>query len=152
MKEKAKLFAINAHYGQVRKNEKDKPMIIHPINVANILSEYGFDDNVIAAGYLHDVVEDTKYNDEDLLKEFGEDILSLVMGASESDKKLSWEERKQYTIDKVKALDIRHKAVVCADKISNLEDLQIVFEINGKYDFSHFNRGYEKQKWYFTSL
>ena len=138
IKERAKLFAINAHYGQVRKNEKDKPMIIHPINVANILSEYGFDDNVIAAGCLHDVVEDTKYNDEDLLKEFGEDILSLVMGASESDKKLSWEERKQYTIDKVKTLDIRHKAVVCADKISNLEDLQIVFEKNGKYDFSNF--------------
>ena len=117
IKEKAKLFAINAHYGQVRKNEKDKPMIIHPINVANILSEYDFDDNVIAAGYLHDVVEDTKYEDKDILKEFGEDILSLVMGDSEPDKKLSWEERKQYTIDEVKTLDIRHKAVVCADKI-----------------------------------
>ena len=152
IKEKAKLFAINAHYGQVRKSEVDKPMIIHPINVANILCEYGFDDNVIAAGYLHDVVEDTKYEDKDILKEFGEDILSLIMGDSEPDKKLSWEERKQYTIDEVKTLDIRHKAIVCADKISNLEDLQIVFEKNGKYDFSNFNRGYEKQKWYFTSL
>ena len=101
---------------------------------------------------MHDVVEDTKYEDKDILKEFGEDILSLVMGDCESDKKLSWEERKQYTIDEVKTLDIRHKSVVCADKISNLEDLQIVFEKNGKYDFSNFNRGYEKQKWYFTSL
>ena len=152
IKEKAKLFAINVHYGQVRKSEVDKPMIIHPINVATILNEYSFDDNVIAAGYLHDAIEDTKYNDEDLLKEFGEDILSLVMGDSEPDKKLSWEERKQYTIDKVKTLDIRHKAVVCADKISNLEDLQILFEKMGRYDFSNFNRGYEKQKWYFTSL
>lgn len=70
IKEKAKLFAINAHYGQVRKSEEDKPMIIHPINVANILSKYGFDDNVITAGYLHDVIEDTKYNEEDILREF----------------------------------------------------------------------------------
>lgn len=152
IKEKAKLFAINAHYGQVRKSEKDKPMVIHPINVANILSEYGFDDNVVCSGYLHDVIEDTKYEDKDILEKFGGDILSLVMGASEPNKELSWEERKQCTIDKVKSLDIRHKAVVCADKISNLEDLQIMFEKTGKYDFSNFNRGYEKQKWYFTSL
>lgn len=152
IKENAKLFAINAHYGQVRKSERDKPMIIHPINVANILSEYGFDDNVVCSGYLHDVIEDTKYEDKDILEKFGDDILSLVIGASEPNKELSWEERKQYTIDKVKSLDIRHKAVVCADKISNLEDLQIMFEKTGKYDFSNFNRGYEKQKWYFTSL
>ena len=59
IKEKAKLFAIKAHKGQIRKSDKEKPMIIHPINVANILSEYGYDDNVVAAAYLHDVIEDT---------------------------------------------------------------------------------------------
>ena len=65
IKDKAKEFAINAHKGQIRKSNKEKPMIIHPINVADILSEYGFDDNVVAAGYLHDVIEDTKYTKED---------------------------------------------------------------------------------------
>ena len=102
-------------------------MIIHPINVANILSEYGYDDNVVAAAYLHDVIEDTKYTKEDLLNEFNDDIVSLVLGATEEDKSLSWEERKTITIDKVKYLDLRHKAVVCADKISNLEDMRIIF-------------------------
>lgn len=77
IKDKAKEFAINAHKGQIRKSDKEKPMIIHPINVADILSEYGFDDNVVAAGYLHDVIEDTKYTKEDLLKAFNEDILSF---------------------------------------------------------------------------
>ena len=125
LKEKAKLFAINAHMGQVRKNEKDKPMIIHPINIGQILKEYEFDSNVIAAGYLHDVVEDTKYEEKDILNKFGSDIASLVMGASEPDKSLSWEERKQHTIDTIKNLSLRHKAVVCADKISNLEVLMI---------------------------
>ena len=66
IREKAKLFAIKAHKGQIRKSDKEKPMIIHPINVANILSEYGYDDNVVAAAYLHDVIEDTKYTKEDL--------------------------------------------------------------------------------------
>ena len=65
---KARKFAIKAHKGQVRKSDKDKPMIIHPINVANILKEYDFDQNVISAGYLHDVVEDTKYEIENIKK------------------------------------------------------------------------------------
>lgn len=152
IEEKALNFAIKAHYLQVRKSEKDKPMIIHPINVGHILKEYGFDENVIAAGYLHDVVEDTKYEQNDILKEFGDDISSLVMTASEPDKSLSWEKRKQHTIDTIKKLDLRHKAVVCADKISNLEDLMIFFEKNGNYDFSAFKRGYESQKWYYTEI
>ena len=152
VKTKAKRFAIKAHTGQKRKNCPDKPMIIHPLNVANILSDYGFDDNVVAAGYLHDVVEDTKYTIEDIEKHFGKDIKSLVMGATEPDKSLPWEERKQHTIDSIKKLDLRHKALVCADKISNLEDLRIDCEIAGKYDFSSFKRGFSKQKWYYTGI
>lgn len=148
----AKNFAVNAHKGQVRKSTPEKPMIVHPINVANILEEYEFDDNVIAAAYLHDVVEDTKYTKEDIEKNFGSDICSLVMGATEPDKSLSWEERKKHTIESVKSLDIRHKAIVCADKISNLEDIKIMFSINGKHDFSAFKRGYDSQKWYYTSV
>ena len=140
VKQKAKEFAIKAHNGQKRKSDKEKPMIIHPINVANILKQYNFDDNVIAAGYLHDVVEDTKYELRDILEIFGDDISSLVEGASEPDKTLSWEERKQHTIEVVKQMDIRHKAIVCADKISNLEDLRILFETNDSYDFSSFKR------------
>ena len=86
IREKARLFAIEAHYNQVRKGEKDKPMIIHPIDVAGILEGYGFDENVVAAGYLHDVIEDTKYTSDDILKEFGSDVLSLVEG----NKKRNW--------------------------------------------------------------
>ena len=152
IKQKAEEFAIKAHNGQRRKSDKEKPMIIHPIDVANILSEYGYDDNVIAAGYLHDVLEDTKYTKEDLLTEFNEDVVSLVLGASEKDKGLSWEERKTETINTIKDFDLRHKAVVCADKISNLEDMRIIFEIKGEKNFSAFKRGYEKQKWYYTEV
>lgn len=152
IRQKAKEFAIKAHNGQRRKSDKEKPMIIHSIDVANILSEYGYDDNVIAAGYLHDVLEDTKYTKEDLLTEFNEDVVSLVLGASEKDKGLSWEERKTETINTIKDFDLRHKAVVCADKISNLEDMRIIFEIKGEKNFSAFKRGYEKQKWYYTEV
>ena len=152
IKEKAKIFAINAHDGMVRKNEKDKPMIIHPIGVAKILEEYGFDDNVIAAGYLHDVVEDTNCTIDKIYGEFGRDIASLVMSASEEDKSLPWEERKTRTVEKIRNLPLRNKALICADKINNLEDIMTKFAKTGKRDFSSFNRGEEKQKWYYDNV
>lgn len=152
IKEKAKLFAINAHMGQVRKSEPDKPMIIHPISVGQLLESLGYDDNVIAAGYLHDVIEDTKYTSGDIEKEFGQDIACLVNSASEPDKSLSWEERKKHTIAQTKNLPLRNKAVICADKISNLEDLFLKFEKSGIRDFSPFKKGEEDQKWYYTSI
>lgn len=152
IKEKAKKFAIKAHMGQVRKSEPDKPMIMHPISVGMMLEEYGYNDQVVAAGYLHDVVEDTKYTIEDIEKEFGKEIADLVMGASEPDKSLSWEERKKHTIEETKTLPLRNKLIVCADKINNLEDMMIIFERNGKKDFSAFKRGEKDQKWYFTNV
>lgn len=152
IEEQAKTFAIKAHLDQVRKSEPDKPMIIHPISVANIIAYYGFDSNVIAAGYLHDVVEDTKYNQNDILDNFGDDISSLVETATEPDKTLPWEERKQHTIDVIKNADMRHKAIVCADKINNLEDMRILFNKKGKQDFSAFKRGFDKQKWYYENI
>lgn len=152
VKEKAKLFAINAHMGQVRKSDPDKPMIIHPISVGQLLESLGYDDNVVSAGYLHDVVEDTKYTIIDIEKEFGYDIASLVMDASEPDKKLSWEERKKHTIEKTKNLPLRNKLVICADKINNLGDLFLKFEKSGIRDFSAFKKGENEQKWYYTSI
>ena len=152
IKEKAKLFAINAHMGQVRKSEPDKPMIIHPISVGQLLESLGYDDNVVAAGYLHDVIEDTKYTSKDIEKEFGQDIACLVNSASEPYKSLSWEERKRHTIAQTKNLPLRNKAVICADKISNLEDLFLKFEKSGIRDFSPFKKGEEDQKWYYTSI
>lgn len=152
IKEKAKLFAIRVHMGQVRKSEPDKPMIMHPIGVGQLLESFGYDDNVVAAGYLHDVVEDTKYTIEDIEKEFGSDIASLVMGASEPDKSLSWEERKMHTIEETKRLPLRNKLVICADKINNLEDLFLKFEKSGERDFSAFKRGEEQQTWYYTNI
>ncbi len=152
VKEKAKWFAMEAHKGQVRKSELEKPMIIHPIGVGQLLESYGCDDQVVAAGYLHDVVEDTHYTLEDIEREFGKEIANLVMGASEPDKSLSWEERKKHTIEETKKLPLRNKLVICADKINNLEDLFLKFEKTGKRDFQSFKRGEEAQKWFYTSV
>ena len=132
LKEKAKRFAINAHKGEVRKSEPDKPMIMHPIGVGMLLEEYGYDDEVVSAGYLHDVVEDTNYTIFDIEKEFGKGVADLVKGASEPDKSLSWEERKIHTIEETKNLPLRNKLVICADKINNFFDFPEIPETHIK--------------------
>ena len=152
VKDKALKFAIEAHMGQVRKSFPDKPMIMHPIDAGNIAMEYGFDDNVVAACYLHDVVEDTPYTINDIREIFGDDIASLVWCNTEPDKSLSWEKRKKHTISSIKNMSLREKVLVCCDKISNLEDLRIFLEMKGERDFSCFKRGEEKQKWYYTAV
>ena len=150
--EKSLKFAVLAHKNQVRKAEREKPYIVHPIDVANILKEYGCSDNIIAAGLLHDILEDTLYDFEFIKKEFGEEIANLVNAATEQNKDSSWEERKKATIDKIKNMTLEEKLVLCADKISNLEDMYILFNIKGKKDFSSFKRSEKKQKWYYDNL
>lgn len=150
--EKALMFAILAHSGQVRKGNKSEPMIIHPISVAEILRQYGADANVIAASYLHDVPEDTKYTLEDIRRIFGEDIAHLVEVATEKDKSKPWEERKLAKIESMKEKTLREKLIPIADKISNIEDMNRIFIKKGFRDFSAFNRGEEKQEWYYRNI
>ncbi len=146
--DKAKIFATLAHSGQIRKSEPDKPMIIHPIAVAQILASYGYDDEIIAAGYLHDVVEDTKYTIADIELNFGKRIASLVESASEPDKSLSWKERKLHTINEIKHKPLENKLIVTADKIHNMESLTVTLVKKGMDVFKSFNKGYIDQLWY----
>ncbi len=78
--EKAYRFANEAHQGQVRKS--GEPYIIHPLCVAITLADLEMDKETIAAGLLHDVVEDTILSEEDLKREFGEDVALLVDGVT----------------------------------------------------------------------
>jgi GTP pyrophosphokinase len=74
--QKAYTFACELHKGQKRKSGED--YIIHPIEVATILAELNFDENVVAAGLLHDVVEDTNCTHKDIKKKFNVKIANLV--------------------------------------------------------------------------
>ena len=80
MIEKAYRLAKEAHTGQLRKS--GEPYIIHPLSVAIILSELEMDKETIAAGLLHDVVEDTIFTIEEIEEEFGEDVALLVDGVT----------------------------------------------------------------------
>ena len=78
--DRAYLKAEELHKGQLRKS--GEPYIIHPKAVGIILADLGMDDHTIAAGLLHDVVEDTSYTIDDVRKDFGEDIAVMVDGVT----------------------------------------------------------------------
>lgn len=78
--EKAYRFAERAHAGIVRKS--GEPYIIHPIQVAGILAKLHMDPSTVATGFLHDVVEDTDYTYEDMVREFSQTVADLIEGVT----------------------------------------------------------------------
>lgn len=150
LKEQAKAFATKAHEGQLRKNT-GTPYITHPVRVAERLEHAGFSEELICAGYLHDVVEDTPYEIEDIEKAFGTKVAQLVVTHTE-DKSRSWQERKQHTIETVKSTGKEEKYLIVADKLDNLLDLERSLKQQGEVVWESFNAGIEKQKWYNESI
>ncbi|MDK2917979.1 MAG: hypothetical protein PWQ37_712 [Candidatus Petromonas sp.] len=151
---KAIEMAAKAHEGHHRKSS-DVPYIVHPFEVAMILQENGADTDVIVAGILHDILEDTEITKKNMKDVFGEKILSLVLAASEElegrDKR-PWEDRKRHTIDYAKSAALDEKMIICADKLSNIRSMIRNHKRIGDKLWERFNAPYSKQKWYYMSL
>ncbi|MCW7482498.1 RelA/SpoT family protein [Leptospira kanakyensis] len=125
--EKAYHIADKMHTGQKRLS--GEPYIIHPMNVASVLDELGLDERAIAAGLLHDVVEDTSYSKEDMAREFGEDIAALVEGVtkiseikSQSKETEAAENIRKMLLATIK--DVRVMLIKLADKTHNVRTLK----------------------------
>lgn len=142
--EKAFLFALEVHGHQKRKD--GKPYIVHPFSVANALARNGADDDLICAGLLHDTIEDGGVAPEEIIHQFGEEVLRIVLFDTE-DKSLSWEERKRSTLDALASCDRKCAMLVCADKLANICDVESNLAESGESVWSQFQYGREKQEW-----
>lgn len=138
---RARIFADAAHGAANQKRKyTGRPYIEHPAEVASMLGLYGFNESVIAAGWLHDVFEDTEVTKEQLTREFGYVVTSLVLGVTDISKP---EDGKRVHR---KALDRAHiakqclacKAIKLCDVISNCQTIVL-------YD-SEFARTYLQEK------
>lgn len=124
---KAYEVANNAHNGQMR--ESGDPYIIHPISVANILIDLGMDTSTIAAGLLHDVLEDTDCTYEKMANDFGVEIADLVEGVTKLGK-IEYKTKEEQQADNVRkmllamARDIRVIIIKLADRLHNLRTLK----------------------------
>lgn len=128
---KAYVFSAKAHQGQTRRS--GEPYLIHPVGVAYILAEMKLDVPSIVAGMLHDTVEDTLTSLEEIEKNFGEEIRSLVDGVTKLGKIqfTSSEERQAENFRKMimaMAKDIRVILVKLADRVHNMRTLEFMTE------------------------
>lgn len=127
---KAYNFAEKAHEGQKRMS--GEPYFIHVVETAKILAKSGMDAKTIAAGLMHDVLEDTEITDEEMEKDFGEEIVFLVKGVTKlGTLKYTGHERHVESLRKffiAMANDLRVVIIKFADRLHNLRTLEHVRE------------------------
>ena len=148
--EQAMLFAMEAHRGGVRKGTS-KPYILHPVETLQILSAMDADINLMAAGLLHDTLEDTPVTLLDIYDRFGTDVAALVNAHTE-DKRNIWYMRKLHTVTELPRENIRQKMLTIADKVANLRSMYADYKQLGDELWARFNAPKHLQAWYYSKL
>jgi len=124
---KAWEFCVKHHEGQMRAS--GEPYIIHPLEVAEVLAEMKLDSTAIAAGLLHDSVEDTPATNEEISAEFGEQAAHIVEGVTKIDK-IQFANREDRQAENVRKMllamvtDVRVVLIKLADRLHNMRTLQ----------------------------
>src|SRR5437588_9208513 len=124
---KAYEFSLKHHAGQTRAS--GEPYLIHPLEVAIVLADMKLDSTAIAAGLLHDAIEDTPVTDDDIRREFGDQVAHIVEGVTKIDK-IEFASREERQAENVRKMvlamvdDIRVVLIKLADRLHNVRTLR----------------------------
>jgi guanosine-3',5'-bis(diphosphate) 3'-pyrophosphohydrolase len=124
---KAWEFCLERHKGQLRAS--GEPYVLHPLEVALVLSEMKLDSTAIAAGLLHDAVEDTPVTTADITAKFGEQVAHIVEGVTKIDK-IEFANREDRQAENVRKMllamvsDVRVVLIKLADRLHNMRTLE----------------------------
>lgn len=150
-------FAVKAHSNTERRG-KGFPYIVHPLEAMEIVATMTPDQELLAAAALHDTIEDTSVTIDDLRREFGDRVATIV--EAESDKFLegipdeaSWHQRKQAAIDRIAAAPFESKIVAMGDKLSNMRAIWRDYQEQGDELWKIFHAKDKKDhEWHYRGL
>src|SRR5207342_2494124 len=120
-------FCVQHHRGQMRAS--GEPYIVHPLEVAEVLAEMKMDSTAIAAGLLHDAVEDTPATSEEIEEGFGDQVAHIVEGVTKIDK-IQFANREDRQAENVRKMllamvtDVRVVLIKLADRLHNMRTLE----------------------------
>lgn len=156
--EEAIVYATVMHQGKTRKFG-NTPYILHPLEVAQILSTMTDDQEIITAGILHDIVEDTDGTLSEIEKRFGKRVAELVASESEAEypgeeKSATWKRRKEDSLRILRgSRDIGVKMLWLADKLANIRSLSGVYSERGEEMWQSLHQSDPAmQCWYYRSV
>jgi (p)ppGpp synthase/HD superfamily hydrolase len=153
--EQALRYASVGHQGQMRR-VTSVPYVEHVMAVAWILDRAGFAEDVVIAGLLHDLVEDTPATLGDIEQRFGAVVAELVGHCSEvktdaHGKKRAWLDRKRSHLADLARAPVDAHAVLLADKLHNLISIEIDLRA-GQSVWTHFHASREQVLWYYRAV
>ena len=148
-------LAARAHRNQMRKGS-DIPYLVHPVHVSIILLRHSFREDLVIAGLLHDVVEDTDTPLSHIENEFGPTVAGMVAALTEVKREggalRSWELRKEEALERLSAADADAAVVKGADVIHNARSLALQVRDQGSAVWAHYSRGPQETLWYYRSV
>jgi (p)ppGpp synthase/HD superfamily hydrolase len=129
---KALEMAERAHAGQTRSGSGGMAYIHHPVAVAELLAEHGYDEQTVAAALLHDVVEDSETSVEEIAARFGRPVAELVEALTDDESVEPYERRKDEHRRRVEEAGGDALAIYAADKLSNVRVLRRAYANEGE--------------------
>ena len=151
-------FSTEAHDG-MRRRKSDVPYVLHPMEVGVILGTMTENQEVIAAGVLHDVVEDAGITIEQIGESFGARVMELVASETENKREelppeQTWRIRKEESLEKLRTTqDIEVLMLWIGDKLSNIRAIYRDFLIEGDALWNKFHQSdIRVQAWYYRSI
>ena len=157
MLDEAIIYATIMHQGKVRKF-RGTPFILHPIEVAQILSTMTEDQEIISAGILHDVVEETDGTLDEIEKRFGKRVADLVASDSErkydEDMHTTWKRRKEDALRVLKnSRDLGVEMLWLSEQLANIRSIAGMYSEIGDEIWSRLNESDpDQQCWYYRSI
>jgi (p)ppGpp synthase/HD superfamily hydrolase len=148
-------LAARAHKGQTRKGT-DIPYLVHPVHVSVILLHHGFAEDVVIAGLLHDVVEDSDVPLVRIEAEFGPVVAGIVAALTEKKRERGrerpWKARKQEALAQLRQASPEAIAVKTADALHSTRSLAHDLRRMGPVLWDSFSRGPDPSLWYYRSV